>query len=110
MASTKATATALYALSKRVGFMEGSRVLTFMMQWADAMKANDWQPIRVEDYAHHWRYSAAKGFRDQQKFRKAFPGEDTPTRLVLEAKSQLERDNEPVDADAIAASILMRPG
>jgi hypothetical protein len=109
MATTKGTATALYALSKRVGFMEASRVLTFMMQWADAMRANDWQSIRVEDYAHHWRYSAAKGFRDQQKFRKAFAGEETPTRLVLEAKAQLEKNRETVDADAIAATILMRP-
>jgi hypothetical protein len=82
------TSTALYLMTKRYGFMKATKLLNFMASWAVAMKANDWQPITVEQYAAHFGMSRAKAFKEQQLWRDLIPNEPTPTARVLAARAE----------------------
>jgi hypothetical protein len=67
--------------AKRVGKTSGARVVAFIVQWAIAEEAVG-HPLTLEAYADWWHASRSTVFREQARFREAFPGEATPQRLV----------------------------
>lgn len=104
------TFTALYEMQKRIGFMNASRVLEFVMEWTSSMDQRGWpDDLRIEDHMSDWKCSPATSYRRLAKFREAFPGETTPTRLVLVARAELKRRRIEADAGAIATSIATSP-
>lgn len=67
--------------AKRVGQTSGARVVAFIVQWAIAAEAMG-HALTLDEYAEWWHASRSTVFREQARFREAFPGETTPQRLV----------------------------
>ncbi len=65
----------------RVGQVKGAKVVAFVVMWAIAEEALG-HPPTLEEYAEWWRESRSTVFREQARFREAFPGETTPQSLV----------------------------
>jgi hypothetical protein len=65
----------------RVGVIKSARVMAFMVQWQIAADDLGREPT-VEEYAEWWNSSRRTAFREQALFREAFPGENTPRRLL----------------------------
>jgi hypothetical protein len=70
-----------------VGQVKGAKVVAFIVMWAIAEEALGHSPT-LDDYAEWWRESRSTVFREQARFREAFPGESTPQRLVDHLKQQ----------------------
>lgn len=64
-----------------VGQIAGAKVVAFIVQWGIACEALG-HSLTLEDYADWWHASRSTVFREQARFREAFPGETTPQRLV----------------------------
>ncbi len=56
-------------------------MVAFIVQWAIAQEALD-HPLTLDEYGEWWHASRSTVFREQARFREAFPGETTPQRLV----------------------------
>jgi hypothetical protein len=67
--------------AKNVGQIAGAKVVAFIVQWAIAQEAVG-HALTLDDYGDWWRASRSTVFREQARFREAFPGEATPQRLV----------------------------
>jgi hypothetical protein len=67
--------------ARNVGQIKGARVVAFVVMWAIAEDALGHSPT-LEEYAEWWHESRSTVFREQARFREAFPGETTPQRLV----------------------------
>ena len=81
-------------LVARVGIRKALKVLTFIVSWGIAYESLGHAPESIEEYAAWWRESRAKSFRDQQLFREALPGEDTPTRIYEAARVYVDVSNQ----------------
>ena len=77
-------------MAARVGLRKTLKALTFIASWGIVYEALGRAPESIEEYAEWWRESRAKAFRDQQLFREALPGEDTPTRIYEQARVHVE--------------------
>jgi hypothetical protein len=73
--------------ARHVGKVKGARVVAFIVMWAIAEDALD-HPPTLEEYAEWWHESRSTVFREQARFREAFPGETTPQRLVDVLKAE----------------------
>jgi hypothetical protein len=85
-------------------------LLDFQAAWTIAVKDNAWQPIDAEQYAAYWRKSRAQGYRDQAKWRAAYPEELTPNDRALTFKTEWDRStaekaHEPSRQDITAAFV-----
>lgn len=67
--------------ASNVGQVAGARVVAFIVQWAIAQEAVG-HPLTLDEYGDWWNASRSTVFREQARFREAFPGEATPQRLV----------------------------
>jgi hypothetical protein len=65
----------------RTGKVEAHRALEFMLQWSLTRRALR-HPPRLPDYAAWWGVSRSTAFRAQRRFRRCFPAEHTPDRLL----------------------------
>lgn len=63
------------------GIRATMRGLKFAMGWGLATAELGREPESVEEYAEVMGESRATAFRDQQAFRQAYPGEESPTRM-----------------------------
>ena len=77
-------------LARRVGFRKAMKVLTFIVAWGVVIEDTGDEDIGIEDYAAWWRESERTAFREQALFREAMPDEDTPTRLWLAVRAQID--------------------
>lgn len=71
-----------------VGVYRASKVLAFMVAWEVARRELRRESITLQDYAEYWRANERTAYREQAAFRKAFPGEQTPDRLLDIAAAQ----------------------
>ena len=83
--------TLLQLATDRVGTVRGAKVLAFMIVWEMAREAvgSEWPEgigAQVRVYSEWWRQDVRTGWRELARFREAFPGESTPTRLMQAAK------------------------
>jgi hypothetical protein len=103
------SAAAIVGISRKIGPWRTSNLLSFLAEWATAMKANGWQPITLEQFQAHWRVSRASAFRRQQLYRSVFP-DQTPNERILHARSiwLAEQHKQPKPQD-IAALIVAMP-
>jgi hypothetical protein len=58
------------------------QALTFMAAWDHARRAMRRETLTLHEYAEWWRVARTTAFREQGRFRQAFPGEATPDRLL----------------------------
>src|SRR4051794_40583995 len=87
MAKRRQSSTLQKLASERVGQFKGAKVVAFIVMWAIAEEALG-HPPTLEEYADWWHGSRSTVFREQARFRAAFPGEATPQRLVDHLKRQ----------------------
>lgn len=73
---------------QNVGLRKAFQALTFMAAWDRARRALRRQTLTLDEYADWWKVSRATAFREQARFRDAFPGESTPDRLLDLAEGQ----------------------
>jgi hypothetical protein len=78
----------LTVAAREVGLRRAIHVLTFMAAWDRARRALRKQTLTLDEYRDWWRESERTAYRDQAKFREAFPGESTPDRLLDMAEGQ----------------------
>jgi hypothetical protein len=64
------------------GFRVAIQALTFMAAWDHARRALRRETLTLAEYAEWWRVSRPTAFREQARFRSAFPTESTPDRLL----------------------------
>ena len=57
-----------------VGQIAGAKVVAFIVQWAIAQEAVG-HPLTLDEYGDWWNASRSTVFREQARFREAFPGE-----------------------------------
>jgi len=70
-------------MRQRVGYRRTVHVLAFMVQWDIARRSlHGREPLTLAEYADWWKVSRPTVFREQARFREAFPGESTPDRLL----------------------------
>lgn len=69
--------TVLEVCVARCGPLKGGRVAAFIAQWTMASQALG-RPITIEDYAEWWLESERTVYRQQARFRAAFPHMQTP--------------------------------
>jgi hypothetical protein len=70
----------------RVGVLRGSRVLAYMIQWDVVRRELGHEPTR-EEFSDWWQQSERTTYRDQALFKEAFPGEESPARLMAAARA-----------------------
>ena len=83
--------TILEAAVRRVGVVQGGRAVAVLVQWDTALQAmgDEWPEgieAQVQAYADWWRVAERTGWNDLRRFRAAFPGEETPARLMAAAR------------------------
>jgi hypothetical protein len=71
----------------RVGQVKGAKVVAFIVMWAIAEEALG-HPPTLDEYSEWWHESRSTAFREQARFRDAFPAEATPQGLVDSLKEQ----------------------
>jgi hypothetical protein len=74
--------------SKRVGLRRAFGTLAFMAAWDVARTRTRREKLTLDEYADYWRVSRATAFREQARFREAFPSEQTPDALLDLAATQ----------------------
>jgi hypothetical protein len=79
------SAAAIVVMQRTIGAWKTSNVLSFIAEWATAMKAHDWEPITLDQFQTHWKCSRASAYRRQQLYRRVFP-DQTPNERVLAAR------------------------
>jgi len=73
---------------RNAGIRATSRDLKFAMAWGLATAELGREPESIEEYAATLEESRATAFRDQQAFRRAFPKEESPTRMNVASGAQ----------------------
>lgn len=69
------------AAARHIGQVKGAKVVAFIVRWAIAEEALG-HPPTLEEFASWWSESRSTVFREQARFRDAFPDESTPQRLI----------------------------
>jgi hypothetical protein len=80
-AGTHEIPTLLELASLRGGDADARAALEFALQWAVTRRALG-RPPRLAEFAAWWGHSRSTAFRGQRRFRRSFPGERTPDRLL----------------------------
>jgi hypothetical protein len=68
-------------LLRRVGFRKAVQVMTFIAAWGIFIEMNGRPPVNVTEYSVWWNQSVPTGYREQERFRLAFPEEVDPTAM-----------------------------
>lgn len=64
------------------GLRVAIQALTFMAAWDHARRALRHESLTLDEYAEWWKVARSTAFREQGRFRRAFPTETTPDRLL----------------------------
>jgi hypothetical protein len=101
---------AIVVMQRSIGIWKTSNLLAFIADWAKAMKANDWQPITLEQFQAHRKYSRASAFRLQALYRRVFPTDQTPNERVLAARLLwLDENTKRAKPEDLAGLVLAMP-
>jgi hypothetical protein len=77
------TGESLMAIATRnAGPRRAIQALTFIAAWDTARRGLVKRPLTLAEYGEWWRLSESTMYREQARFREAFPGESTPDRLL----------------------------
>jgi hypothetical protein len=80
--------------ARQLGPLKGGRAIAFMWQWLIWRERRDVEPRTIteaiEAYAAYWGESESTVWSHLQRFREAFPGEETPDRLLDQVADQID--------------------
>lgn len=74
--------TLLRVAAHNVGALKAYRVIAFMVEWHMAREALGQPTLTLAEFSDWWHVSERNAYRDQARFREAFPGESSPDRLL----------------------------
>jgi hypothetical protein len=69
---------------------KGSRVATFIILWATAMRVEGLDEFSITEYQRYWNEGERKAYRLQKEFRELWPEFETPNDLARQLVSQLD--------------------
>jgi hypothetical protein len=69
---------------------KGSRVATFIILWATAMRVEGLDEFSITEYQRYWNENERKAYRLQKEFRELWPEYDTPNELARQLLDQLD--------------------
>jgi hypothetical protein len=69
---------------------KGSRVATFIILWATAMRVEGLDAFSITEYQRYWNENERKAYRLQKEFRELWPEYDTPNELAQQLLGQLD--------------------
>lgn len=72
----------LRVAASRVGTWRAYRVIAFMVEWQIARESLGVETLTLQEWAAWWRVNERTAYREQARFREAFPEEATPDRLM----------------------------
>lgn len=101
----RAPRTLLELAISRQGIVKGSQTMTFIVSWGMADQAHG-GPITLEEYAAHWKVSRATAFREQARFREAFPEHATPQAIVDRLRATQRAMDSEVDVSYAPLSVV----
>lgn|SRR5690625_2589258 len=102
------TATAVTTMTHRVGILDTAKVLAFLMEWALALDANDWEPITLADYEESAGVRRSAAFKRQALYRRIFDDLNPNDRLIA-ARAEITAKRPEATPEDVAASILLAP-
>lgn len=91
---------------RNAGLFKAMQALTHLIVW-EVYVADLGEPPSMTAFAKWWGTSRSQAYRDQQSFRRAFPGYDTPTELV---DALLPEDQKRIREAVGDAAQLLRAG
>jgi hypothetical protein len=68
---------------------KGSRVATFIILWATAMRVEGLDSFSITEYQRYWNENERRAYRLQNEFRELWPEYETPNELAQMLVSQL---------------------
>jgi hypothetical protein len=68
---------------------KGSRVATFIILWATAMRKEGRDEFSITEYQRYWKENERKAYRLQREFRELWPEYETPNELAQMLVDQL---------------------
>jgi hypothetical protein len=71
---------------------KGSRVATFIILWATAMRAEGRDEFSITEYQRYWNENERKAYRLQKDFRELWPEFETPNELARMLVDQLDAE------------------
>jgi hypothetical protein len=71
---------------------KGSRVATFIILWATAMRAEGREEFSITEYQRYWNENERKAYRLQKEFRELWQEYETPNELARMLVSQLDEE------------------
>jgi hypothetical protein len=71
---------------------KGSRVATFIILWATAMRDEGRDQFSITEYQRYWNENERKAYRLQKEFRELWPEFETPNELARKLVSQLDAE------------------
>lgn len=81
--------------ARRLGPLKGGRAIAFMWQWLIWRESRDVEPRTLSEaivaYADFWGESERNVWDHLRRFREAFPGEQTPDRLLDQVSDQIDQ-------------------
>ena len=101
-------ATAISTMTRRVGIMRTANLLSFLVEWAMALDANDWEPITLADYEEWAGVRRAAAYKRQALYRQVFDDLNPNERLIA-ARAQMQAERPDATPEDIAASLLLAP-
>jgi len=69
---------------------KASRVATFIVCWAIAMKMEDAEEYSITEYQRYWNENERQAYRVQAEFRELWPEFDTPNELASQIVKQVD--------------------
>jgi hypothetical protein len=71
------------------GVLDGARAVTYVLFWGWATEKSG-HPVSVEEVAEFALWGRAKAYKEQARFRSAFPGHETPAAIWAAAGHNVE--------------------
>jgi hypothetical protein len=71
---------------------KGSRVATFIILWATAMRTEKRDDFSITEYQRYWSENERKAYRLQKEFRELWPEYETPNELARMFVGQLDAE------------------
>jgi hypothetical protein len=69
---------------------KGSRVATFIILWATAMRVEGLDSFSITEYQRYWNENERRAYRLQNEFRELWPEYETPNDLAHQLLDQLD--------------------
>lgn len=86
---------------------KASRVASFIVQWAIAMREEERNTFSITEYQHHWFENERRAYRLQKEFRELWPEYETPNELASQIAKHLDPKTSARDAMSLPTRLMV---